>query len=169
MQAMGENIVAAIPAFTQHLNKASDRGSNPNIPLEVPPDQESVYFDFCGIWMISYRVAVGRWLHNLILPLVVLLPPPGVRRGGMVKGMGICLLSMLGGLSMPAGVGALRAVLSGTLLVQLFCSGSGSCFWFWFSLVWYLISGYNLSKLSTYLGPCSAVAVLLFLCIHSRF
>ena len=119
MQAMGENVVAAVPAFAKYLNKASAGGANPNIPLSVPPSQESTYFDLAGIWMISYKVALGRWIHNLALPLLLLLPPPGVRRGGMVKGMGICLLSMLGGLSMPAGVGAVRAVLSGIFLVQL--------------------------------------------------
>ena len=119
MQAMGENVVAVIPAFAKYLDKASAGGAKPNIPLGIPPSQESTYFDLAGIWMISYRIAVGRWIHNLALPLVLLLPPPGVSRGGMVKGMGICLLSMLGGLSMPAGVGALRAVLSGIFLVQL--------------------------------------------------
>lgn len=118
MQAMGDNIVSVIPAYAQYLNQASAEGRNSNIPLKVPPAQESIYFDLCGIWMVSYRVAVGRWVHNLMLPLLLLLPPPGVRRGGMAKGLGICLLSMLGGLSVPAGVGALRAVLSGTFLIQ---------------------------------------------------
>lgn len=128
---MGENVVGAVPAFTQCLNQASEGGSTPNIPLRVPPAQESTYFDLAGLRMISYRVVIGRWVHNLILPLVVLMPPPGVRRGGMVKGMGICLLSLLGGLSVPAGVGALRAVISGTAmtLVQPYCYGVYCCFY----------------------------------------
>ena len=127
MQAMGENLGAAIPAFAKHLSQAASAVPDPT-PLKDSPAQEGTYFDLCGVWMISYPVALGRWLHNLMLPLVLLRPPAGVRRRQMAKGAGLCLLSLLCGLALPAGVGALRAAISGIFLVfiQLHCHSDAS-------------------------------------------
>ena len=106
---MGDNVVAAIPAFAEHLSLEAAQ----NLPPASPATSNSVYFDLCGLWMISYRASAARWLHGSVLPLVLLFPPPGVHRAAMAKVAGICLLSMLSCLALPAAVGGLRAILSG--------------------------------------------------------
>ncbi len=109
LQAMGDNMVAVIPAFAQYL---SDAAAN-NLPPASPATSDSVYFDILGLWMISYRASTAKWLHSSVLPLVLLAPPPGVQRGPMAKMAGICVLSMLCCLATPAAVGGLRAFISG--------------------------------------------------------
>ena len=109
LQAMGDNMVAVIPAFAQYL---SDAAANNLLPAS-PTTSDSVYFDILGLWMISYRASTAKWLHSSVLPLVLLVPPPGVQRGPMAKMAGICVLSMLCCLATPAAVGGLRAVISG--------------------------------------------------------
>ena len=109
LQAMGDNMVAVIPAFAQHLNEAAIQ----NLPPDSPATSDSVYFDLLGLWMISYRASVAKWIHSSVLPLVLLFPPPGVRRGPMAKMAGVSMLSLLGCLAAPAAVGGLRAFLSG--------------------------------------------------------
>ena len=109
LQAMGDNMVAVIPAFAQYL---SDAAAN-NLPPASPATSDSVYFDILGLWMISYRASTAKWLHSSVLPLMLLAPPPGVQRGPMAKMAGICVLSMLCCLATPAAVGGLRAVISG--------------------------------------------------------
>lgn len=113
VQAMGDNMVAVIPAFAQYL---SDAAAN-NLPPASPATSDSVYFDILGLWMISYRASTAKWLHSSVLPLVLLVPPPGVQRGPMAKMAGICVLSMLCCLATPAAVGGLRAFISGQQLV----------------------------------------------------
>ena len=109
LQAMGDNMVAVIPAFAQHLNQAADQ----NLLPDSPATSDSVYFDLLGLWMISYRASVAEWIHSSALPLVLLFPPPGVRRGPMAKMAGVSMLSLLSCLAAPAAVGGLRAFLSG--------------------------------------------------------
>ena len=109
MQAMGENVVGAVPAFAEHLSKQAAQG----LPPVSPASSNSVYFDLCGLWMISYSASTAKWLHSSVLPLVLLFPPPGVDRAAMGKVAGMCLLSMLSCLALPAAVGGLRAFLSG--------------------------------------------------------
>ena len=109
LQAMGDNMIAVIPAFAQHLNEAVDQ----NLPPDSPATSDSVYFDLLGLWMISYRASVAKWIHSSVLPLVLLFPPPGVRRGPMAEMAGVSMLSLLSCLAAPAAVGGLRACLSG--------------------------------------------------------
>ncbi|KAL3158059.1 hypothetical protein ABBQ32_011669 [Trebouxia sp. C0010 RCD-2024] len=113
VQAMGDNVVGAIPAFAEHLRKQAAKGS----PPAPQASSNSVYFDLCGLWMISYTASTAKWLHSAMLPLVLLFPPPGVRRAAMGKVAGMCLLSMLSCLALPAAVGGLRAMLSGQQLI----------------------------------------------------
>ena len=109
LQAMGDNMVAVIPAFAQHLNEAAVQ----NLPPDTPATSDNVYFDLLGLWMISYRASVARWIHSSVLPLVLLFPPPGVKHGPMAKMAGVSMLSLLSCLAAPAAVGGLRAFLSG--------------------------------------------------------
>lgn len=109
---MGDNVVGAIPAFAEHLRKQAAKGS----PPAPQASSNSVYFDLCGLWMISYTASTAKWLHSAMLPLVLLFPPPGVRRAAMGKVAGMCLLSMLSCLALPAAVGGLRAMLSGVVV-----------------------------------------------------
>lgn len=113
LQAMGNNVVGAIPAFAEYLSKQAAKG----LPPASHASSNSVYFDLCGLWMISYKASTAKWLHSAMLPLVLLCPPPGVSRAPMGKVAGMCLLSMLSCLALPAAVGGLRA----------FLSGEGSC------------------------------------------
>ena len=106
---MGENVVAAIPAFAEHLSRQAAKG----FPPASPVSSNSVYFDLCGLWMVSYSASTAKWLHSSVLPLVLLFPPPGVSRAAMGKVAGMCLLSLLSCLALPAAVGGLRALLSG--------------------------------------------------------
>ena len=106
---MGDNMVAVIPAFAQHLNKAAAN----NLLPDSPSTSDSVYFDLCGLWLISYRASTAQWLHSSVFSLILLVPPHGVQRGPMAKMAGICVLSMLSCLAMPAAIGGLRAFLSG--------------------------------------------------------
>lgn len=106
---MGDNMVAAIPAFAEHLSKQAAEG----LPPASPASSNSVYFDLCGLWMVSYSASTARWLHSSVLPLVLLFPPPGVDRAAMGKVAGMCLLSLLSCLALPAAVVGLRAFLSG--------------------------------------------------------
>ena len=88
---MGNNVIGAIPAFAEHLSKQAAKA-----PPQTPDaSSNSVYFDLCGLWMISYTASTAKWLHSVMLPLVLLFPPPGVGRAGMGKAAGMCLLSML--------------------------------------------------------------------------
>lgn len=106
---MGDNVIGAIPAFAEHLSKQAAQG----LPPVSPASSNSVYFDLCGLWMISYSASTAKWLHSSVLPLVLLFPPPGVDRAAMGRVAGMCLLSMLSCLTLPAAVGGLRAFLSG--------------------------------------------------------
>ena len=106
---MGENVIGAIPAFAEYLSKQAAQG----LPAVAPASSNSVYFDLCGLWMISYSASIAKWLHSSVLPLILLFPPPGVDRAAMGKVAGMCLLSMLSCLALPAAVGGLRAFLSG--------------------------------------------------------
>lgn len=109
LQAMGDNMVAVIPAFAQYLSEAAAN----NLPPASPATSDSVYFDILGLWMISYRASTAKWLHSSVLPVVLLAPPPGVQRGPMARMAGICVLSLLCCLATPAAVGGLRAFISG--------------------------------------------------------
>ena len=111
---MGENVVGAIPAFTQHLSEVAAQG----LPPDSPATSDSVYFDLCGLWMISYKASAAKWIHNALLPLLLLAPPPGVQRGAMAKAAGTCMLSLLSCLALPAAVGGLRAFLSGKISIS---------------------------------------------------
>ncbi len=122
LQAMGDNMVAVIPAFAQYL---SDAAAN-NLPPASPATSDSVYFDILGLWMISYRASTAKWLHSSLLPLVLSAPPPGVQRGPMARMAGICVLSMLCCLATPAAVGGLRAFISG-MSVRLDLCTETSC------------------------------------------
>ena len=109
-------MVGVIPAYAQHLNHAAADDLLP----DSPATSDSVYFDMCGIWMVSYRESVAKWLYFTFLPVLLLAPPPGVQRAGMVKAAGVCVLSLLGSLALPAAVGGLRAFLSGVRLCILY-------------------------------------------------
>lgn len=109
---MGDNMVGAIPAFAEHLSRQAAKGP----PPAPHASSNSVYFDLCGLWMISYTASTAKWLHSAMLPLVLLFPPPGVARAAMGKVAGMCLLSMLCCLALPAAVGGLRALLSGVVV-----------------------------------------------------
>lgn len=106
---MGDNVIGAIPAFAEYLSEQTAQG----LPPASAASSNSVYFDLCGLWMISYSASTAKWLHSSVLPLVLLFPPPGVDRLAMGKVAGVCLLSMLSCLALPAAVGGLRAFLSG--------------------------------------------------------
>ena len=69
-------MIDAIPAFAEHLSKQAAEG----LPPVSPASSNSVYFDLCDVWMISYSASTGKWLHSSALPLVLLFPPPGVGR-----------------------------------------------------------------------------------------
>ena len=107
---MGENVVAAIPAFAEHLQQANSQRSPASFSHLI---QQCMYFDLCGLWMVSYSASTAKWLHGSVLPLVLLFPPPGVDRAAMGKVAGMCLLSLLSCLALPAAIGGLRAFVSG--------------------------------------------------------
>ncbi|KAL0027903.1 hypothetical protein WJX79_001663 [Trebouxia sp. C0005] len=67
VQAMGDNMVAVIPAFAQYLSEAAAN----NLPPASPATSDSVYFDILGLWMISYRASTASMLCCLATPAAV--------------------------------------------------------------------------------------------------
>lgn len=71
LQARGENLIALLEGFTTapELKNSSSRALNPN-SLEKRP----IFFDFYGIFMISYSQSVALALHALPMVFVFLVP-----------------------------------------------------------------------------------------------
>ena len=120
LQARGENLIALLQGFTTapELKNSSTRMLHPN-PVEKRP----IFFDFYGLWMISYSQKVALLLHTLPLAFVFLLPVISsvsegapVSRGARVKAIlvGALLQAIGSGLSVifPILLGIFRLTVS---------------------------------------------------------
>lgn len=120
LQAMGLNLQATVLEFGRVLTQ---QGGAPGVDAASPSGH--AYFDLFGKAMVVYTHRTAAVLHNA--PLLALLvaslaaaespgswlaarvPPPPA----LLHSAGVALASTLGAMLLPAGVGTLRAVLSG--------------------------------------------------------
>lgn len=124
LQARGENLIALLEGFTTapELKNSSTRAAHPN-PVEKRP----IFFDFYGMFMISYSQTAALALHTLPLVFVFLVPgmsstsegaPATVtaRMKSILKGAGLQFVGSVLSFILPIVLAILRLTVSKTAM-----------------------------------------------------
>lgn len=120
LQARGENLIALLEGFTTapELKNSSMRALQPNSTEKRP-----IFFDFYGIFMISYSQSVALALHALPLVYVFLVPGMGSvtdgapataagRMRSILKGAGLQFVGAVLSFILPIALAILRLTVS---------------------------------------------------------
>lgn len=119
LQAMGDNLVAAVPEFTRIL---AEHAAAP----ESHPDSKAIYFDVLGAYMVVYSMKLASMLHSIPIALVLAMPLVTSRRSASVqrptykaifRGSLVYGLSSAAAVLAPVMLGLLRVLLSGRPMV----------------------------------------------------
>lgn len=117
VQEMGNMVMGCINGFTSAL-------AEPDAAGRAAPDGGAYYFDLFWVMVRYSKATVGPWLHGLPLLALALAPllvarataqPVLLLCAATAHAMKLALASAVGALLLPLAVGALRALLLGTV------------------------------------------------------
>lgn len=127
LQARGDNLIALLEGFTTapELKNSSSRALHPN-SLEKRP----IFFDFFGIFMISYSQSVALALHALPLVYVFLVPVMGSTAAGAPATVAARMRTIMKGAGLHFAGGVLSFILPIALAILRLTVSKAAMTWF---------------------------------------
>lgn len=153
MQARGENLIALLQGFTTapELRNSSTRAAHPN-PVEKRP----IFFDFFGVFMISYSQTAALVLHALPLVFVFVVLGTSSTSGGAPATVPARMKSILKGASLQFVGSVLSFILPIVLAILRLTVSKTAMTWFahpWISYFMFVpvcVAGFLLPRLGLY-------------------